>query len=280
MTVRRLVSPSGKPKAVAPVRPNAGVQAAYQRKLDRLIDEMQRSVVYWVSAAYRAKPPEMAGDMAPEGGFGAYAGSPATLMREVTRRLARRWQRRFDEAAPELAKYFATAATDRADGALKATLDKAGFTVKFRLTAEANDVLQATVGENVALIKSIPAQYMTQVQGAVMRSVTAGRDLGSLTKALQEQHGVTKRRAAFIARDQNNKATASINRVRQQALGITEATWLHSGAGKHPRPTHVANSGKPYKIAEGWYDPALKRNIWPGTEPNCRCVAKSIIPGF
>ncbi|WP_257785984.1 hypothetical protein [Burkholderia ubonensis] len=39
---------------------------------------------------------------------------------------------------------------------------------------------------------------------------------------------MTKRRAAFIAHNQNSKATATITRVRQEGLGITEAIWLHS----------------------------------------------------
>jgi uncharacterized protein with gpF-like domain len=73
-----------------------------------------------------------------------------------------------------------------------------------------------------------------------MRSVQSGRDLVQLTKDMQEQFGVTHRRAAFIARDQNNNATAAMTRARQDELRLNEAIWVHSGAGKHPRPTHVA----------------------------------------
>jgi SPP1 gp7 family putative phage head morphogenesis protein len=152
--------------------------------------------------------------------------------------------------------------------------------VRFKMTEAARDVMSATIAEQVGLIKSIPAEHLTDVQGIVMRGVQVGRDLGTVSRDLQHQFGVTKRRAATIARDQNNKATASITRVRQQELGIIEAEWLHSAGGKQPRPTHVANSGKRYLIADGWLDPALNRRIWPGTEINCRCVSKSVIPGL
>jgi uncharacterized protein with gpF-like domain len=64
-----------------------------------------------------------------------------------------------------------------------------------------------------------PSQYFTDVEGLVMRSVQTGRDLGQLTKDLQEQFGVTRRRAAFVARDQNNEATASMTRTRQTSRG-------------------------------------------------------------
>jgi uncharacterized protein with gpF-like domain len=93
---------------------------------------------------------------------------------------------------------------------------------------------------------------------------------------------VTKRRAALISRDQNNKATAVITRVRQQELGVAEAIWVHSTAGKTPRPTHV-KAGRErvrYAIAEGWYDPHEKKNVWPGELINCRCVSRAVIPGF
>jgi uncharacterized protein with gpF-like domain len=34
-----------------------------------------------------------------------------------------------------------------------------------------------------------------------------------VSSSLKEQFGVTRRRAAFVARDQNNKATASMTRA-------------------------------------------------------------------
>ena len=155
---------------------------------------------------------------------------------------------------------------------------QAGFTVRFKLTAEANDVLQATTGENISLIKSIGSDYLAEVEGLVMRSVTAGRDIGGLQKDLIDRFGVTKRRAALISRDQNNKATATIQRVRQRSLGITQAIWLHSYGGKEPRPSHVAADGKVYDIDKGMF----LDGVWtcPGREINCRCLAKSIIPGL
>jgi len=161
-----------------------------------------------------------------------------------------------------------------------AILKKAGFTVKFKMKPAMRDIMRATVGQQVSLIKSIPSQYFTNIEGMVMRSVQTGRDLGQLTKDLQEQFGVTHRRAAFIARDQNNKATASMTRARQDELEITEAIWVHSGAGKHPRPTHVAMNGKKYDVNKGMWDPAVKRWIFPGEEINCRCFCRSVIPGF
>lgn len=264
---RRFQASAPKNKTIPPVRPNAGIEAAYRKRLDALVTEMAKSAAYWISAAYRANEPEMAQDA-----------SPARELIAVMKRLGRKWERRFDEAAPELAAYFATAASERSDAALRAILKRAGFAVDFNMTRAANDAYQAVVGENVSLIKSIPSEYFTEVEGLVLRSVQIGRDIGGLTQDLQARYEITKRRAALIARDQNNKATAVINRVRQKELGVTKAVWMHSGGGKKPRPGHVAYSGKEYDIEKGAYiDGAW---ILPGELINCRCVSRSVIPGF
>lgn len=273
MTAGALInSKSGKPKALAAIHPNEGVAAEYRRRLLRLVDEMGRSVAYWLKAAYRANEPHaMAQDA-----------DPADVLRKVLAELQKRWQSRFDDAAEALAEHFAKAAADRSDAALKASLRKAGFTVKFKPSAAQRDIMKATVQQNVSLIRSIPAQYLTQVEGSVMRAVQVGGDLGKLTAELQKHHGVTRRRAANIARDQNSKATAALKRARQLELGIEEEEWRHAGSAKHPRPSHV-KAGKDrvrYKVAEGWLDPAIGRRIWPGSEIGCECIGQPVIPGL
>lgn len=254
-----------------PVHPNAGINAEYRARLDRLIADMARSYVYFLKAQYRATPPELAQDALPA--------------RELQKRLAglgAQWQARYDSAAPKLARWFTKSIERRSQTQLMRILKEAGIAVKFTMTKPMRDVLHATMSENVSLIKSIASQYHTQVEGLVMRSVTAGRDLATLTDELEARYDITRRRAKLIAKDQNDKATASMTRVRQQEAGITEAVWLHSHGGNEPRPTHLANSGKRYNVAEGWYDtdPKVSRFIHPGELINCRCVSKPIVKGF
>jgi uncharacterized protein with gpF-like domain len=198
------------------------------------------------------------------------------------RRLASRWERRFKVLAKELAQYFTTQVVKRSDAALAKILRDAGISVKLRMTRAVNDVLSATIAENVELIKSIPEKYLSDVHGEVMRSVQRGRDLETLTKALQDKFHVTRRRAELIARDQNNKTTAIIHKTRCIEAGITKARWVHSGGGRHPRPSHIKAGREKieYDIATGWYDPEVQEYILPGQLINCRCVAKPIISGL
>lgn len=250
-----------------PVRSSAAIRSAYQRKLEALVDEMHRSLGYWLAVRYRQQSPRMALDA-----------SPARELRAAMRKLARRWQARFDELAPKLAAYFAQSANERVDDELRRMLRDAGVTIRFKMTKAQAEAMQATIGENVSLIKSIAQQHLSNVEGAVMRSVQGGRDLASLTKELEERHGVTRRRAAFIAKSQNNIATATLVRARQQELGVKKARWKHSAGGKHPRPEHVAFSGKTYDVDKGAF--LEGKWTWPGREINCRCVSVPIIPGF
>ena len=250
-----------------PVRSSAALRSAYQRKLERLVDEMHRSLAYWLASAYRKQSPRMALDA-----------SASAELRRAMRKLARRWRSRFDELGPRLAEYFARAANERVDDELRRMLRDAGVTVNFKMTKAQAEAMQATIGENVSLIKSIAERHLSNVEGAVMRSVQGGRDLSTLTKELEDHYGVTRRRAALIAKSQNNIATATLTRARQKELGVKKAIWRHSAGGKHPRPEHVAFSGKEYDVDKGAF--LEGKWTWPGREINCRCVSIPIIPGF
>lgn len=266
-----------KAKVIPACHPNVGTEMMYRRKLDDLIRKMNRSYMYWVVTKYRNNEPEVA-DLAQDE-------LPSTALKRALRVLAQRWGKQFDDLAPKLAKYFAKDAADRSDAALTAMLRRHGMTVKFRMTPAARDVLGGSVAENVSLIKSIPKQYHLAIEGKVMRAVQQGRKLKDLTDDLQKTYGVTRRRAILIAKDQNNKAHASMQRARQLEIGIKEAIWLHSAGGREPRPSHVANSGKRYDLTKGWYDPDANgkgKGAWilPGQLINCRCVSRSIIPAL
>lgn len=236
---------------------------------------MNRSTLRWLRAAYRANEPRIQALLAQDE-------LPATIVAARVRRLCKFWQRKFDALAPDLARYFATEVSKRSTASLGEMLKRGGVAVKMRDTRAYQDVLKAAVEENVGLIRSIPQQHFGRIEGMVMRSVQTGRDLHQLTEDLEDAFGISRRRAELISRDQSNKATAVLQRTRQAELGVTEAIWVHSGGGAHPRPSHV-RAGKDrvkFNLAEGWFDPETKKYIWPGTEINCRCVARPVIEGF
>lgn len=257
------------PIALPAIRPAAPTRIAYQKRVDALIDEMATSLDYWLRAAYRADEP-------------ATVALDAPPLQNAFDKLARRWLRRFDTLSEQLSEWFATTVEGRCNRTMKANLRKAGFTVKFQQTAAMREAVEAVISENVALIKSIGAQHLEGVQVALSQSITTGRDLGSLTDHLTKRVGVTKRRAALIARDQNNRATAILVRTRALENGITQARWQHSAGGKTPRPEHVRASRDRlvFNLADGVDFENGEGTVWPGTAISCRCVAIPVIEGF
>ncbi len=260
-----------KSKAAKAVHANRGIEARYRQTLQGMIDEMCNSVVYWTKANYNKAPPAVAGLVTE-----AEDSSPAADMRRGLRRVGKQWLRRFNESAPVIASNYVTRMFKATDSAMRKSMLDAGWAVEFRMNAPMRDALQASIGENVGLIKSIPGKYLEQVEGIVMRSYSAGRDLATMTEELKALYPKASDRATLIARDQSNKANAVVNRTRQLELGISEAIWMHSHGGKEPRPDHVAANGKRYKIAEGCY--ISGEYIQPGQLINCRCTSRPILP--
>ena len=261
--------PSQKPKTARAVHANRGIEVAYRKRMEKLIAEMQGSFEYWLIAAYRKEPPRVATLVAQDA-------SPSQRISKILADLAKRWIKRFDDSAPVIADAYMRDMFKSSDSAMRAALRDAGWTVQFKITPAMRDAFNASLQENIALIKSIPAQYAQQVEGAVMRSYSAGRDLATMTDDIRRIYPVTQKRAALIARDQSNKANAVVNRTRQMELGITQAIWMHSHGGREPRPSHLAADGTKYDIAKGCKIDG--EYIQPGEMINCRCTSRPVLP--
>ena len=258
-----------KTRTLPPIHSSAAIAATFSRRLRALVDRMNASVLWWVRAAYRANAPEIAQDA-----------TPASILRAAIRRITKRWTTKFDDAAQKMAAWFATATNKRSTDAMRTILKDAGISVEFQRTAAMRDIEQATVTNAVSLIKTIPQKHFAQIEQSLMRSVQTGRDLASMTRDLKTIAGTTDRQIARIVRTTNNQATAAFARARQLECGITEALWLHSSAGKKPRPSHVEMNGKPYDVAKGMWDKDEREWVLPGQLINCRCLCRPIVKGF
>jgi uncharacterized protein with gpF-like domain len=258
-----------KPKTARAVHPNQGVEAAYRKRLDVLVSDMVRSFDYWITAAYKANPPRMEVAM---------DALPSQALAKRIRALTKQWERRFNDVAKTVAEKFVDSGQVATTKAFQSALKDAGWAVEFQMTPAMRDAANASIEENIRLIKSIPQKYSTEVQGIVMRGFATGRDLSYITDELVKQTGICRRRAATISRDQSNKLSAVVTQARRVELGLFEAEWVHSHGGKTPRASHV-KAGKDrlrFDVREG----ALidGEHILPGILVNCRCVSKTILP--
>lgn len=227
-----------------------------------------------MKAQYRDTPPELAEDATPS----------QDMLKRFTK-VAAKWMKRWEDAAPKIGKAYVKSTYAATDRALKSALREAGISVRMTLTPAVRDAYNAAIAENVSLIKSIPANYLTQVEGVIARSYQSGFDLSKMAAGIQQHGGVSRRKAVGIARDQSNKQNAVIEKARRLELGIAEAYWIHSGGGKHPRPEHVAagREKRRFQVKDGCpikNEKGVLEYINPGEKINCRCVSRGIIPGL
>jgi uncharacterized protein with gpF-like domain len=256
-----------KRKILRPIHYNRGIEAKYRSRLEKLIEAMTNSYEYWLKATYRKQAPAMASDRL-----------PSKTAIQMLDDLAKRWIDKFDYFAPLISETYHDSMLKAHDASFKSALDDAGWAVEFKMTEPMRDAMNASIAENIALIKTIPVQYHSQVEGAVLRSYAAGRDLQQMVSDIQAVNPVTLNRATLIARDQSNKLNGTIAKARQLEVGITKALWMHSHAGKEPRPDHLAADGREYEIEKGCY--ISDEYINPGYMINCRCTSRPILPGL
>ena len=128
------------------------------------------------------------------------------------------------------------------------------------------EAIDEAVAANIALINSIPQQYLDRVEQAVMASLQAGTLNTTLADDLLRIEGVTKNRAKMIARDQLGKINSRLSQIRQQSLGITHYFWSTSHD-ERVRDRHRRWDGD--RIA--WDTPTIDGH--PGQAIQCRCTA-------
>lgn len=254
------------------LNPSIAIEQRYYTELRILIERMIAETEVELKKLFKTEHAEE---------YFAQDASISSQARILTNALIKKFTDLFASYAKPMAERFADESDKSSDVAVKSSIrqlsDKLTLSTKTITSGPLNDILNATITENVGLIKSIPAQYLSGVQQAVMRSITTGNGMRELIPYLQKHKGITLRRARFIAQDQTKKAMQSLSFERMKRVGIREGIWRHTSGSREPRQTHIHMDGKQFKLAEGLYDSAVKRNVKPGELPGCACRVQPIL---
>ena len=145
------------------------------------------------------------------------------------------------------------------------------------MTAALADMSAAIIQENIELITSIPEEYLKNVQGSMMRSISNG-DLQGLNNTIKASGAVSERRAKNIADDQVRKGYNAITAKRLVNNGVSKFKWIHSGGGQKPRQDHVNMDGNIYSFDDlPIIDERTGERGVPGQAINCRCTMNPVI---
>lgn len=238
--------------------PNQGIKTAYRAELNRLLRSVRNEVMAEVKR-YWETPQPVAMDNATD------------ILARMIDHLMGRWATKLNDLPQKIARKFVGQTKASYDRQLSVALKKEGFSVNLQMTETTAAAVRASVGMNVGLIKSIPGEYLGDVQKYVWEAVEGGFDLATLTDKLDHAYHIGRNRAKLIARDQSIKAHAAMEQARRKELGVKQAIWRHSAAAKEPRHSHVKANGKTFDIDKGMYLDG--KWVLPGQEINCH-------PGF
>lgn len=252
---------------------NVSQQQRYVAALEKLIDQMSAETERKIERLFKSETAKEFLSVAMDENIASQA-----------RILMNALNRKFDDLFGRNAKVLAERMVKSAGKVSKTVLNNSikkmtgGMSIKTSMiTPDLKTILNASVTENVGLIKTIPATYFSRVQGSVMRSIINGNGLESLVPALQKYKGISYRHAKNMALDQTRKVYNSFNASRMEAVGIKKFEWLHSGGSKEPRESHIKISGKIFSFdkLEQEQDklgvPPEDQGL-PGVAINCKCT--------
>ena len=143
------------------------------------------------------------------------------------------------------------------------------------------DFTALSINKNVSLIKSLPEQYLSQVETIVNNGLTSGARYSTIQKEIMGRVGSASSKLAgrikTIARNEVQTINAQLTLRRSEALGIKRGIYRTSDDEK-VRKCHDELDGVEYEIKKGAWSKSCGKFIQPGiTDINCRCSYSPII---
>lgn len=136
--------------------------------------------------------------------------------------------------------------------------------------------LNSFIKDNVALIKSIPAEHLKEVEFTIKKAIRSGKTTAETEKEIRTRWADAlkdkpKNRAELIARDQNGKFYGEINQLRQTELGVKKYIW-RTVRDARVRDSHADKEGRIFS----WDKPPSDTGH-PGEDYQCRCYAEPVL---
>ena len=256
--------------------PNAGYTAKYRREIRRMIKAMHEDTKREIQALYADGVQD--------------AKKPKTLT-EVMAMLRKKWYKIFEQRSREINRWMAESVKKRTRKDIIKQLTAIGLAITPNFTDSEKKIISDIVQTGVELIKTIPRDYLGNVQetvkNAVQNAVERGGDRHAIYETIKDKfdHPLVQtqkqaeRRAELISADQVQKVTQDFARENAKAYGATKAVWIHIPGEKTSRITHIEMDDHEFDIDVGLYDPDVGREVKPGELIYCRCAQSFIFPG-
>lgn len=286
-------------KPAKPIKPSDEVERYYHAQLGSLVRAMAKEVNAEVMPAIKAERDDYT-DIPDRPALTIDAlytqdDWARRIIDAINRVKARYFTPAFEAAYNRIARTFVSRTDETTTRQLVKNVNTAiGVDIRPLLSErDMDDYIQASIAENVSLIKSIPDRFFARIETTIYDGLKNGTYPSVIADQLQAGYGVTYRQARFIARDQQSKITSQIVEKRQQQAGITHYRAIDSGderttgnpSGKYPN-AKISCWGiarKDIGFGKGvytWKEGASwggQSGLHPGRHhPGCRCTASPV----
>lgn len=207
--------------------------------------------------------------------------------RILTNKLAAEWNKRFNLFSKDFSATLFGDVESMTAKDLQESMKKlsGGLTIDTsKITPATREIITAGTQQSSSLIKSISRDYLSDVQEAIMRSISSTGvsytdTVKQIDSMLQGRFKVYKNKAKNVTLDQTRKAYANITDSRMRSVGVTKYRWRHAGGSSEPRPLHknVLN-GQVFSLDDPpIIDEKTGERGHPGQSVNCKCYRELII---
>jgi SPP1 gp7 family putative phage head morphogenesis protein len=179
--------------------------------------------------------------------------------------------------AESVANYMVADVARRNENLWKSVGQEISVGIRAELASNTGIAYREMMGEQVALIKSLPTQAGQRVHKLTTEALTTGRRAEDIAKEIKNSTGVTMSRARLIARTEVSRTSFSFLAARAIAAGSPGYYWRTS-EDDDVRLTHQKVNGD---FITWDAPPKTDKNLAPyhaGCGPNCRCWAEPTFP--
>lgn len=263
-----------RPKVLKGVRYNAGISTKYYKDLRALLNwvfkEFERTVVAGLSTREMERKTEsMIYDESPNE---RYKKRLAEFNKKLRGKLSRKQIEKLVRRSLQTADSYTRREFNRKLKSFGLDLTKGEEGKKF------SSYMSTAVEENVQLVTNLVAEEAHRLKSTILRGMREGIPSSRLARGLEKDLGISKRRAALIARTETHKVTQQLADYRAQELGLTKARW-RAVMDNRTSDQHARFNGREFDMRKGLWDPKTRTYNWPGRRPNCRCWSEYLIPG-
>jgi SPP1 gp7 family putative phage head morphogenesis protein len=142
------------------------------------------------------------------------------------------------------------------------------------------DFTALSISKNASLIKSLPEEYLKQVETIVNNGVVSGARYETIAKEITAKTGANSKlanRIKTIARNEVQTINSQITLRRSESLGIKKGIYRTS-KDERVRKCHDELDGVEFEIKKGAWSKSCSKFIQPGiTDINCRCTYSPVI---